>query len=1122
MKRHADLYRLSPAALATVQVERVHDTGRGGIIVTFRQRVDGIEVHRNELDVLLKRDLSLVAISGNLHPSAVSGYSRDASAKLSPEQAIAVALHDLFGARIAEGQVVDTKRTKGDYRYFDLSEAAVSTTGLRLSRPARVKEVYFPLPDRLQAAYFLEVVGDAGSGSEPAAYAYVIAAGDGRLLYRQNLTLKAFDYRVWAKESSEPTPLAGPHADFMPHPTGSPDGSTPSFTAPVLINTNGFNTNPDGTFDPWLSLTATTTSGNNVDAYADLNSPDGYSAGDVRATITSPRTFDRTYDVNADPRVNQDQIMASVTQLFFVNNFLHDWYYDSGFDEASGNAQNDNYGRGGLGGDALLAEAQDYSGTDNANMQTFAEGDSPIMQMYVWRSSGGSASLSVQPLNASLPNEVAEFSLSTFDINAPLVLVNDGAGTLTDACTALVNAAQVAGNVALIDRGNCTFTSKAIAARNAGAVAVLIANNEQGGPPMAMSGDASVNIPVVSVSQANGAALKSALQAGQVTVNLSRQGSPTRDGTIDNSIVAHEWGHYLHHRLVACGATQCGAQSEGWGDFVALHMLLDEQHDVSGAFPLAVYATAALEDAYFGIRRAPYSHNFGFNGLTFRHIANGEPLPSNHPILNFGSNASVHNAGEVWTSMLFDAYVGLLQAHPFAEAKRRMGDYIVAGMKLAPVEPTFTEQRDAILAAAAANDTTDLVALARGFARRGAGTCAVSPSKGSSNLNGVVEDYDIRPNFSIHAITLDDGIESCDNDGILDRNETGRVTVEILNTGVAELTDARVDLSTIHPGVRFPSGSTAQFATVPPFSSAVATVEIALDSTVVAPEDVLLDVTLTSAETCAPQRSQSLLRKVHYDVVANSSRTDDVESEDVSWTPEGSVDAVWYRERQEGASNHHWRGIDFGAISDTSLVSPDLIVSSDQPFVIAFKHAFKFEFSESTAWDGAVIELSTDGGATWSDLGQYTDPGYPGRITDLSGNPLANRRGFVDESPAWPQYNDMRFDLGTTLAGRTVQVRFRIGTDQAVGDEGWQIDDIAFSGITNSPFPTIVEDGGSCGPSGEPGTGGSGPGDPLVVNPDGCGCSVIGSDTGSDPKPYLLSLAAALGLALRTRRQRRS
>ena len=70
------------------------------------------------------------------------------------------------------------------------------------------------------------------------------------------------------------------------------------------------------------------------------------------------------------------QNKAAITQLFYMVNWLHDWYYDNGFDEAAGNAQANNYGRGPAAGDQdpVFAETNDFSGTDNANMWTPADG----------------------------------------------------------------------------------------------------------------------------------------------------------------------------------------------------------------------------------------------------------------------------------------------------------------------------------------------------------------------------------------------------------------------------------------------------------------------------------------------------------------------------------------------------------------------------------------------------------------------------------------------------------------------------------------------------------------------------------------------------------------------------
>ena len=64
---------------------------------------------------------------------------------------------------------------------------------------------------------------------------------------------------------------------------------------------------------------------------------------------------------------------------------IHDLAYRYGFDEASGNFQANNYGRGGTGGDYVRAEAADGNGTNNANFNPPTnDGGTPRMQMYLW------------------------------------------------------------------------------------------------------------------------------------------------------------------------------------------------------------------------------------------------------------------------------------------------------------------------------------------------------------------------------------------------------------------------------------------------------------------------------------------------------------------------------------------------------------------------------------------------------------------------------------------------------------------------------------------------------------------------------------------------------------------
>jgi extracellular elastinolytic metalloproteinase len=75
---------------------------------------------------------------------------------------------------------------------------------------------------------------------------------------------------------------------------------------------------------------------------------------------------------------------AAVTNLFYWNNIIHDVQYQYGFDEQGGNFQVNNYGKGGAGNDSVRAEAQDGSGTNNANFGTPPDGQRPRMQMFIW------------------------------------------------------------------------------------------------------------------------------------------------------------------------------------------------------------------------------------------------------------------------------------------------------------------------------------------------------------------------------------------------------------------------------------------------------------------------------------------------------------------------------------------------------------------------------------------------------------------------------------------------------------------------------------------------------------------------------------------------------------------
>ena len=125
----------------------------------------------------------------------------------------------------------------------------------------------------------------------------------------------------------------------------------------------------------------TTTRGNNVLAQDDINGNNGSGA---QPNGGSSLDFNFPINFNAAPSQSLD---AATTNLFFWNNIMHDIWYQYGFDEASGNFQENNYGRGGAGSDSVFADAQDGSGLNNANFGTPPDGSNPRMQMFLWNGS---------------------------------------------------------------------------------------------------------------------------------------------------------------------------------------------------------------------------------------------------------------------------------------------------------------------------------------------------------------------------------------------------------------------------------------------------------------------------------------------------------------------------------------------------------------------------------------------------------------------------------------------------------------------------------------------------------------------------------------------------------------
>jgi hypothetical protein len=144
-------------------------------------------------------------------------------------------------------------------------------------------------------------------------------------------------------------------------------------------------------------------------------------------------------------------------------------------------------------------------------------------------------------------------------------------------------------------------------------------------------------------------------------------------------------------------------------------------------------------------------------------------------------------------------------------------------------------------------------------------------------------------------------------------------------------------------------------------------------------------------------------------------------------------------------------------------VSPPLQASPTQPVVVDLKHAYSLEGDPSAFFDGGVIELSTDGGATWRDVTAFgASPGYNATLRTGGGNALGGRMAYSGTSAGFPALQPLELNFGTQFAGTTFQIRFRLGTDGGASFVGWFIDDITVHGLINTPFPILVAETATC------------------------------------------------------------
>ena len=543
---------------------------------------------------------------------------------------------------------------------------------------------------------------------------------------------------------------------------------------------------------------------------------------------------------------------------------------------------------------------------------------------------------------------------------------------------------------------------------------------------------------------------------------------------------------------------------EGWADFHAM-LLTVKAEDVSvaanadwaGTYSVADFVSVTLDPLhafYWGIRREPYSTDMTKNGLTFADIQEGHALNASVPMA-YGAdgvgNSEVHATGEVWCTMLWEAYASLLRQTPdrydFLEAQTRMRTYLIGAYEATPASPTFLDARDALEAVVFASDAQDFAGIQAAFAKRGAGLHAISPDRYSEDNVGVVEDYEAGNDMAVTSVSMSDDIKSCDHDGILDVGESGNVVVTLQNVGGAALTQTTARVTSTDPNIHVDSPAVPVPATFP-FNASQSSATVKIPVTLSGASGVAglaLDITLSDPALNGGQTVVPFNATGNFDVIPASTATDTVEAPTIAWAARalpGSViesdgqghsqtvpldTSVNWTRIASSATNHRLFGVDDDQPSMLELVSPPLDVGSRLRMTFDARWNMEVDDTDPTvSYDGAVMELSADDGGTWTDIGENATVGtgslYGGALYNGSGNLLGGRDAIVSMNPSWPDTDKVALDLGETYANQTVKVRFLIGSDAAASAYGLELDNLSFQGITNTPFDQVVPDRGIC------------------------------------------------------------
>jgi len=915
--RNSELVGASGREVAALRAAADYTNPDGTLsFVILKQEIDGVPVFRGEVKAGFNKRGEMFRVINNLAPglessSPAADFGDPASAVQSAAGHIDHQLTQADTSRnAAESDDLKVKFGTGDW----------ATTA---------EKMYFPTePGVAVPAWRVLIWGPVN------AYYVIVDAGTGTMLWRKNIgedQSQAATYQVYANPNAMINSADNP-APMTPGPV-TPVGGVQA-AAIARTNVTRVGNEAPYTFNNlgWITDGGNATDGNAVEAGVDRVAPNGVDATQAGAPA---RTFTSLWNpppgnpAPGDAPLTAEAQRGSVIQMFYVMNLYHDEMYRLGFTEAAFNFQNDNFGRGGAGGDRVSAEGQDSSGSNNANFNTPADGQRGRMQMYIW--------------------------------NGP---------------------------------------------------------------------------------------------------------TPDYDGTTDVDIIIHEVTHgtsnRLHGNTAGLTTNMARGMGEGWGDFYAHAMLSEPTDPIDGIYTTGGYATylgsaGYTGNYYYGIRRFPKAimsstggpNNRPHNPLTFADVDATQSNITDGAFARgpFGSTTvdQVHNMGEVWNSALWEVRAKLINRLGWAVGNRKVLQLVTDGMKLAPLNPTFLQERDAIIAAAQASETgpeaaADVVDIWAGFAIRGMGFSAQVLSLGSgAGDTRVVEAFDAPNLVQTAAFGLSD--TAGNNNGFPEPGETVTLSVPLWNN---------TGKTAANTSIQLVGGGSASYGSIVNGATVSQPVTFNVPSATPCGSAVTLTFNVNSG-LGATSFTRTII--VGVPVTTFTQNFDGVAAPALpaGWSAvsvAGGVNFVSATANSNSAPNSAFALNPTTVGGGSDLTSPSIPIAAPAA-TLSFRHRFDTE----GGWDGGLLEISIGGGA-FTDIvaagGRFIQNGYNGAVGGGTNNPIANRNAWSGNSNG---YISTTVQLPAAAAGQNVQFKWRFGADDNTAGSGpspgWNIDDVSVNGNYN-------------------------------------------------------------------------